>query len=1558
MELDELKRRIAATADPTRLARLNLEAALLAEGEPARAFLEAAQRHNPELVAAIHLARRAEPDVAARLPLIDRELRAAGTESERTELLIERARALAAAGESAAAVVEAWQRVRAVAPDHDEMLAALEVALIRAGDERELSAHYARLARATAKDPLLACSYLIARGRIYERLGDDAAAEAAYLEASLLHDRARAPLARVYLRRGSYEKRRELLIEDAERTTDRALRVRMLYRAARLSDERLDDPARAIELLRRAASEAGAERSTDARVIEELVRLLEEHGDAHEAAAARRLRIGFEELPAMRALEERRLAVELEAANDPSAAIAALERARTVEPLDELSLATLDRLLATMGRDEDRLGLWIAEATRAPDGFRAARAYVRAATIADATLGRGEDALRMLRAAWASHPGDEDALDGQLRLLASPRVAPEATVSAIDLLEHASNLSQDVALRVAHLEKAASLAEEIDPARAAQLYERVLALSPTRRFAVVALQRALHRSGDHAALGALLEREAEQTSDVEHATNLRLRAATVYRRDAKDFERAVALLRRVLDQRPDHEGALLALLACYEETGRLIDARELLERLLPLRPTEQVPLRLAMAELSRRLGDLDAAIEVWRAIGEHPIATRDLARALRRRGRWAEAAEMTADDVIAGEIFEGRVSDDARAVARFRASMSDPLGRDGLLRIATRTNDHATVAELHARDEGELAELLLRTGDDAARAATLLGAFADDVDRARLLLEACLRAGDAAGAYDALALLAKSSDPHARRRARLERLRARNDLEDARALIAITAHDRPALSALADAGDHSALVALIGLEPEPSRRFVDHLLAARLTPEPLPHFLAALDLDPQSPTAIVGVLAAARGDRAAALRGERAAAEIALDPRSRIQHLLAAASLAREISPDDATDLIDAALGVDPESLEAATAATQHLIGRDPKRLLDVLQRAAFAASSPERIVGLAREAAALADALEARDRAVALLGRARTIDPRNVAVLVELGEALIKAEAWSESERALDDAINSGSESTHFELMLRAHRAMANLAEGPAYDPLRAIVALRAIVRLDPGDAIARRRLAAILGRQGQPIESDGILLKIAENAATPMEERLTTLDQLCELRLSHKDRVGAELALRERVKLDPALGGESWRKLEAFHAQHVRGDESLADTLNELVVDASADPSWLLELAELELRLGRERAAILHLRMAMKIVPDDVRPPIALAGALLAIAEHEEASKVLHGLVMRDPTKPEVLAAQERALLGSSAHEEAMVVSELRAWLGQGDESGRYRARTSHPTPPAEGVLDDAAITKWILPRNAPKGAPAVLRVVGRVIGKVVAPPTLAALGLSARERITAKSGHPLRALVDRLSAALSIERVEVYVKTANDGPVVVEPLDPPVVIVPSYLLSLADLEVVFAVARALARFVLGAHVIDKLGARGAATAVAIAIAPHGGTLPVIDGQDLEKRLTKAIDRTLKKTLEPLAKQVKPFEPDALARAVELAAIRLGYLLNGDLGSALTHVRRHERIHVSEVGKETTSTGDLMRYALTQESIELRRRLGIVWSTAPAARASTPSP
>lgn len=107
------------------------------------------------------------------------------------------------------------------------------------------------------------------------------------------------------------------------------------------------------------------------------------------------------------------------------------------------------------------------------------------------------------------------------------------------------------------------------------------------------------------------------------------------------------------------------------------------------------------------------------------------------------------------------------------------------------------------------------------------------------------------------------------------------------------------------------------------------------------------------------------------------------------------------------------------------------------------------------------------------------------------------------------------------------------------------------------------------------------------------------------------------------------------------------------------------------------------------------------------------------------------------------------------------------------------------------------------------------------------------------------------------------------------------------------------------------------------------------------------MIDGAELERRLGRALDRSSRRSLEGLARNVGPFEPEAFAHAVEQGAIRVAYLLTGDLGSALTAVRRTERTHVADVGRAGTATGDLIRFALGEEAVTLRRRLGTAWAS-----------
>ncbi|MGZ3478605.1 MAG: tetratricopeptide repeat protein, partial [Polyangiales bacterium] len=280
-------------------------------------------------------------------------------------------------------------------------------------------------------------------------------------------------------------------------------------------------------------------------------------------------------------------------------------------------------------------------------------------------------------------------------------------------------------------------------------------------------------------------------------------------------------------------------------------------------------------------------------------------------------------------------------------------------------------------------------------------------------------------------------------------------------------------------------------------------------------YRGALARDPESPTAVAGVrrVGALLGDLGAQLAAERAGADIALDRQAKVAHLLRAAELSRRVPAPDggdevAIELVVRALREDPDSAEAAAAASALFLGRgDARRLVDVLMEAAGTAKRPDRIVALAREGAHHAStSLDNVPVAIALLTQAREADPHDATLLTELGDLYVQQRAWSEAASSYSESVKNAQNAPT--VAIRAHRALAQLYEGPLEDPKAALAELRLVCKLAPDDVDAQRRLAGVLEAQG---DRDGALRALEALVASPnlsARERIDCFSRISDIK------------------------------------------------------------------------------------------------------------------------------------------------------------------------------------------------------------------------------------------------------------------------------------------------------------------------------------------------------------------------------------------------------------------------------------------------------------------
>jgi tetratricopeptide (TPR) repeat protein len=1176
--------------------------------------------------------------------------------------LAEKARLLGAMGDRAAEVCAAWEQALAYAPNHAAALKGLEAELLARAQVRgapadwedweRLSVHLGRMAEAYDSDGRLAAWLHVERARVLERkLGRIDGARGA-LERALELDPRVGPVRNALVRHAAayvdWGGLARLLDEEAHVEDSSARAARLELDAAAITTARLGDRVRASALLERAAARAPTVPIVDRRVLDELVRLFELEGRWADAARARRARIGYLSEPPAIAYELRSLAAAAEKAGELETAIADVQRALGLETRDPTVVDTLDRLLKATDKHDQRIAMWLQEATRTEDASLRARALGRAARVCD-EMGRAADALRHLRAAWVAAPGDGEVLDALARQLAPP--PPELTDAGpralVDLYAQAAEASSEAGRKVAFLERVGLLWEELlgDPSRAARAYEQALELDPTRHSALLGLERTAARMGDARMLARAFLDEAGLATDAATQLWLRTRAATAL--IEHDPARADQLVQEVLDRDPAHAAARGLETQLAERAGRWAMAAKSVRARIDgaTAGPERVSLWLTLAHIQN--AHLHNALEAVASLEQasaldpsHPVPAEEIARVMEDHGdvralrdaieRIATRAATPEDRVRqlarVAEIEELRLGDDAAAIRTLQRALADApdddLVAERLARVVARHTQRAGGGDL-----GELATLLGRRierapSPDAARSmsfelAALLVEIGREPVRATALLEA---------------VLVEQVDQVPTLRT-LESLRRR-------------------------AGDQMALARVLDQEGE---RFGDS--RARLgalwnlvtleewklpVGDPAATYRRILALDPTDPSALEAIL---RHELADARAGDpralglvidalRALVPLASDDETRLVRALMLALLLERAAvqaPEAHTsdDLAREALGRYREALRldelSVTASTG--IARLAGRFRDAEAALAAAQSLAEIAVEPRVRARYLVDAAELlagpdddgrlgarsdrRHRAASLLERALEADSDSIAAAGRLAGVL---QGEQLGERVVSAFRNALARAKSPEAAVMLGSEIARVARDELRDLTVAIDAMRRVRALVPQHIPSLLTLAELcIAQRAWPEAVDALeaVVSIAHDAG-PKLTALFALASIYEKVLARPRDV--DRVLRAALALDPHNPRALSALLRRAAAEPVEGDEGarrarwadMAELLGRLARAEKAPEQRtgiLMELAEVQGRLGDPKAAERALVEAVATSPSNAHAFARLA-------------------------------------------------------------------------------------------------------------------------------------------------------------------------------------------------------------------------------------------------------------------------------------------------------------------------------------------------------------
>jgi hypothetical protein len=233
---------------------------------------------------------------------------------------------------------------------------------------------------------------------------------------------------------------------------------------------------------------------------------------------------------------------------------------------------------------------------------------------------------------------------------------------------------------------------------------------------------------------------------------------------------------------------------------------------------------------------------------------------------------------------------------------------------------------------------------------------------------------------------------------------------------------------------------------------------------------------------------------------------------------------------------------------------------------------------------------------------------------------------------------------------------------------------------------------------------------------------------------------------------------------------------------------------------------------------------------------------------------------------------------------------------------------------------------------------------------------PADLEGLGVGRGDRLAPRSGHPIRALADRLSSILGAGDVEIYTHRVRGRGVAIELSDPVSILVPATMAELPEAAQIFLLAKALANAKLGLSVFDKLTPRELEVMLAAAsrvVSPTFGqgltSEDVIDDQS--RRIQRALSRKARRILDEVAPRYVALgssDLPNLARSVSFGAARTAALLADDLPASVEALRRTERDYgsstVLELAIGAPLVSDLLRFWTSDVALDIRRRAGLL--------------
>ena len=334
----------------------------------------------------------------------------------------------------------------------------------------------------------------------------------------------------------------------------------------------------------------------------------------------------------------------------------------------------------------------------------------------------------------------------------------------------------------------------------------------------------------------------------------------------------------------------------------------------------------------------------------------------------------------------------------------------------------------------------------------------------------------------------------------------------------------------------------------------------------------------------------------------------------------------------------------------------------------------------------------------------------------------------------------------------------------------------------------------------------------------------------------------------------------------------------------------------------------------LGQADQAAQALEKGMAAAPSDPELAIAYAQRLLEAQRFADAAVSYRRALSIDVFRPEAFRGLAEAWrgLGRTAEAACAVGAVVALDSGNDWERASLTSRAVRAAQQAPGSLDAG---EWrVSTQLGAEQATALLAALGDAAARSI--PELERWGLSPRDKISPKSGHPLRALAERVASVFSVESFDLYVHRSSASSVQLELTDPVSVLVPASVAGLAEAGVVFALSRAFASQARGLAPLERLKGDElrlllGATARGVDGSFGSGTPDEDELAALQRRVGKAMPWLGRGAIEEAARayaSAPPSDFEEWRLAARMTSARAAAIVCDDIVAAADFLRRTE--------------------------------------------------